>query len=45
MAQAEERNLVTVSPKYGYGTAEHAAPLAVVPPNSTLTYEVRLELA
>ncbi|MCO5566991.1 hypothetical protein L7F22_020674 [Adiantum nelumboides] len=34
--------LVTIPPEYGFGTAEVQRPLAVVPPNSTLTYEVEL---
>ncbi|MCO5602826.1 hypothetical protein L7F22_056965 [Adiantum nelumboides] len=34
--------LVTIPPEYGFGTAEVQRPLAVVPPNSTLSYEVEL---
>lgn len=34
--------LVTIPPEYGFGDVETKRALAVVPPNSTLTYEVEL---
>lgn len=34
--------LVTVGPQYGFGSKEQQLPLGVVPPNSTLVYEVEL---
>ncbi|KAH7447367.1 hypothetical protein KP509_01G103500 [Ceratopteris richardii] len=34
--------LITIAPEYGFGAVEVARDLAVVPPNSTLTYEVEL---
>ncbi|KAI5058641.1 hypothetical protein GOP47_0026811 [Adiantum capillus-veneris] len=37
-----ESALVTIPPEYGFGSAEVQRPLALVPPNSTLTYEVEL---
>ena len=40
--QAGEHALVTVQPAYGYGGAEHKAPLAVIPPGSTLVYDIFL---
>lgn len=33
---------ITVQPQYGFGGEEHQAALALVPPNSTLLYEVEL---
>ena len=40
--QAGERALITVQPAYGYGGAEHKAPLAIIPPGSTLLYDIVL---
>ncbi|XP_074287261.1 70 kDa peptidyl-prolyl isomerase-like [Silene latifolia] len=34
--------LLTIAPEYGFGSLESKQELAVVPPNSTLTYEVEL---
>lgn len=34
--------LVTIPPEYGFGDVETKRALAVVPPNSTLIYEVEL---
>eukprot|EP00951_Prasinocladus_malaysianus_P023343 scaffold198130_cov45-Prasinocladus_malaysianus.AAC.1 len=38
----EERAIIIVDPKYGFGQTETQQPLAVVPPGSTLTYELEL---
>ena len=34
--------LVTIPPEYAYGSTESKQDLAVVPPNSTVVYEVEL---
>lgn len=34
--------LVTIEPEYAFGSNESQQELAVVPPNSTITYEVEL---
>lgn len=38
----EEKDVVTIPPQYGYGDKEFDGPLAKVPANSTLIYEVEL---
>lgn len=35
--------LLTVAPEYAFGSSESHQELAVVPPNSTVYYEVELE--
>lgn len=35
--------LITIHPDYAFGSSESQQPLAVVPPNSTVYYEVELE--
>ena len=37
-----ELALITISPEYGFGDVETKRALAVVPPNSVLTYELEL---
>jgi len=34
--------LLTIAPEYAFGSSESRQELAVVPPNSTLNYEVEL---
>lgn len=34
--------LLTIAPEYGFGSTESKQELAVIPPNSTLHYEVDL---
>lgn len=35
--------LLTIAPEYAFGSSESHQELAVVPPNSTVYYEVELE--
>jgi FKBP-type peptidyl-prolyl cis-trans isomerase len=37
-----ELALITISPEYAFGDVETKRSLAVVPPNSTVTYELEL---
>lgn len=38
----DEHALVTIAPQYAFGDKEHQGKLAVVPPNTTVTYAVEL---
>ena len=35
-------SLITIGPEYGFGNIETQRDLAVIPPNSTLIYEVEM---
>lgn len=35
--------LLTIAPEYAFGSSESQQDLAVVPPNSTVYYEIELE--